>query len=102
MADTGDNDDIDINTRTYYYWPVIMNVEYSVCPINNNTPISSWSLTYDRGVSAEEVNNVINMPDILTYLKSMFINKHVIDSTFTYLFIPNISLIVLSILRNVI
>lgn len=62
---TVDNDDINIDTTTYYYWPVIMNVEYSVCSTVSNTPSNpkSWTLTYDKGVSGDEAVKVQNMPN---------------------------------------
>lgn len=54
------SDDIDIDIKKSYYWPALYNVEYKICkPVST----SSWTLTYDRGVSAEEVVNVTNMPD---------------------------------------
>ena len=41
---------------------------------------------------------VMNVNDIFIYIKSMIINANIIDSTFTYLFISNLFIIVFSIL----
>lgn len=41
---------------------------------------------------------VMSINDIFVYIKSMLVNTNIIDSTFTYLFIPNLFIIVLSIL----
>ena len=57
--------DIDIFLYHTYYWPAVYNVEYRTCSQTSSNP-KSWTLTYDRGVSAEEVVNVTNMPDSKT------------------------------------
>ena len=43
---------------------------------------------------------ISNLSDILKYIKAMCFNKVVVDSIFYYLFIPNIVLIIISILSS--
>ena len=57
---------VDIDTATYYYWPVVLNVEYSICSNTNDnvTPDKEkWTLKYDDNVND---SSVTNMPDPLT------------------------------------
>lgn len=56
------NGSFDININESYYWPALYNIEYKVCSAAS-TPSASWTLTYDRGVSGDEVANVTSMPD---------------------------------------
>ncbi len=37
-----------------YYWPFVLNVEYSVCPTSNE----SWNLQYDGNVTDNSVTNI--------------------------------------------
>jgi len=54
---------IDIMLYKTLYWPAVYEVEYKVCPVASSpTPSKSWTLTYDRGVTGEEVNKVQKMP----------------------------------------
>lgn len=54
---------VDFWTDVPYYWPAVLNVEYKVCPLNNEgeTPTTQkWNLVYDANV--EDVLTVTNMP----------------------------------------
>lgn len=60
--------DIDVYAGEAYYWPVIYNVEYSVCKTSNEVE-GTWTLNYKEGV--ENVTEVTNMPSpkTVTYKK---------------------------------
>lgn len=60
--------DINVYVNTAYYWPVIYNVEYSICKTSNEVE-GTWTLNYKEGV--ENVTEVTNMPSpkTVTYKK---------------------------------
>lgn len=49
-----DEEDLDFNTGKDYYWPVILNVEYTSCSQNT----ANWSVVYDDNVDDTSVNNL--------------------------------------------
>lgn len=51
----GKEDELDILTTNQIYWPVVLNVEYEVCP----TTSEQWTLQYDKNT---DDNNVTGMP----------------------------------------
>jgi len=57
--------EIDVFLYQTYYWPALYNVEYRVYNTSDtpsNDPDKEWTLTYDRGVTGDEVNNITKMP----------------------------------------
>lgn len=57
-----ESDEIDFFRNEYYYWPFVLNVEYEVCPVVDNTPIEEkdWVLKYDANV--DDPTTVTNLP----------------------------------------
>lgn len=82
---TGNTNILDINTKEVgnLYWPVVLNVEYTACPLNKSTvtttpvtttpvtttpvtttpakdekPVGKWALDYDKNVSDNSVKNI--------------------------------------------
>lgn len=68
----------DYDVDQTYYWPSLYNIEYKVCKQVSNS--SSWTLTYDRGVSSEEVVNVTNMPTV-NPVTGITTSKYTLSST---------------------
>ena len=58
LVNNTSNSSVNIDVDKLYYWPALYNIEYKICKA-----VTPWTLTYDRGVSSEEVVNVTNMPD---------------------------------------
>lgn len=52
-------DELDILTSNQIYWPVVLNVEYEVCP----TTSENWTLQYDKNT---DDNSVTGMPSSKT------------------------------------
>ncbi len=50
----------DILTSDKIYWPVILNVEYEVCPTSSNPDAEKWTLKYDLNTNDDTATNKPN------------------------------------------
>lgn len=56
LKDENEYNSLSFNNETSYYWPYVMNIEYTVC--SNTT--ENWSINYDDNVNDTSVQNMPN------------------------------------------
>lgn len=59
-GDYSETNEPDILSTDQIYWPVVLNVEYEVCPTSSNPDAEKWTLKYDLNTNDDTATNKPN------------------------------------------